>query len=260
MKPYIGITDFTNYSQVEAMLEVFEKHKAPEQERVLHIGVMMSYKTLNDLPSRWSDVFPPKESIRNIFSSDEVYNCLHYADYDNHPELANSLVKAIGYGGVGLDALQLDMVWPSAHDIRKAVHISRKKIEVILQVSARAMDMVGDDPNSLILRLVDYEGIVDRVLLDMSGGKGIALDSNYLLGYAKRITKALPEMGIVFAGGLGPNTIHLAEPILREFPDASLDAQSKLRPSGSAKDSIDWDMAGQYLIEALALTNKYQRR
>ncbi|MFA5934800.1 MAG: hypothetical protein WC827_02885 [Candidatus Paceibacterota bacterium] len=40
---------------------------------------------------------------------------------------------------------------------------------------------------------------------------------------------------------------------LNEFPDVSIDAEGKLRPSGSALDPVDWDMAEKYIIEALKL-------
>ena len=59
--------------------------------------------------------------------------------------------------------------------------------------------------------------------------------------------------GIVAAGGLGPESVGLVEPLYREFPDLSIDAQGKLRPSGSALHPIDWDMAETYLVKALQL-------
>ena len=49
--PYVGITDFTNYGQVQHMLEVFQSNLKREQDRRLHIGVMMSRKTLNGIAS-----------------------------------------------------------------------------------------------------------------------------------------------------------------------------------------------------------------
>jgi hypothetical protein len=60
-------------------------------------------------------------------------------------------------------------------------------------------------------------------------------------------------MGLVVAGGLGPDSIDMVKPLVKVFPDISIDAQGKLRPSGSALDPIDWDMAGTYLARALEL-------
>ena len=58
---------------------------------------------------------------------------------------------------------------------------------------------------------------------------------------------------IVAAGGLGPETMHLVDPIVKEFPDVSIDAQGRLRPSESALDPVDWNTAGAYIIKALEL-------
>lgn len=79
------------------------------------------------------------------------------------------------------------------------------------------------------------------------------MDAKGLLPFARAVKRRFPQFGLVAAGGLGPDTMHLVEPLIKEFPDLSIDAQGKLRPSGSALDPIDWYMAGQYLIKALEM-------
>ncbi len=251
MNPYIGITDFTDFGQVQEMLNVFVAHRRQESRRMLHVGVMMSYKTLHDIPSKWQNTFPPKEQIANIFSSDEVYNCLHYADYDDNPDLWKSLATAISYGGIGIHALQLDMIWPDPCEIAHGVCASRKQVEVILQIGKNALEEVDSDPQRVIERLGDYEGVIHRVLLDKSMGRGLGMDAISLIPFAQAIRNRFPNLGLVAAGGLGPDSIGLVEPLVKEFPDLSIDAQGKLRPSGNALDPIDWDMAGAYLVKAL---------
>lgn len=253
MHPYVGITDFTAPWQVRAMLEVFNTHRFPGSQRQLHVGVMMSYKTLHGIPSKWKDAFPPKESIVRILSSDLVYNCLHYADYENNPELRKSLSKAIWYGGPELSAIQLDMIWPSSREIVRAVRAHHKDFEVILQVGRGALEAVGNDPRGLVEKLRGYDGVIHRVLLDKSGGEGRGMDAAELLPFARAIREHFPKTGLVVAGGLGPYTMYLAEPIVREFPDVSIDAQARLRPSRNALDPVDWHMAGGYLATALEL-------
>ena len=255
--PYVGITDFLKFKQVEAMLKVLKKHRRLGSKRKLHVGVMMSYKTLHDIPSRWSQVFPPKETIRDIFASGfqsvDVYHCLHYADYDRNHGLWKSLSRAISYGGIGIHALQLDMPWPDPAQIASGVHASRKQIEVILQVGKDAIEEAGNDPEMVTQRLEDYEGVIHRVLLDKSMGKGVGMDASALLPFASAIRTRFPNLGLVVAGGLGPETMHLVEPLVEKFPDVSIDAQGRLRASGSALDPIDWDIARRYLTKALAV-------
>ncbi|OGH86579.1 MAG: hypothetical protein A2493_02625 [Candidatus Magasanikbacteria bacterium RIFOXYC12_FULL_33_11] len=232
------------------MFQVFEDHRPQGSNRVLHVGVMMSYKTLHDIPSRWNNVFPPKDQIAEIFSSDKVYNCLHYADYDTHPDLWKSLATAIFYGGIAINAIQLDMIWPDPREIEKGVRASRKPIEVILQIGKNALEEVDNDPQKVVDRLSSYKGVIHRVLLDKSMGRGLGMNATSLIPYARAIRDSFPMLGIGAAGGLGPETTQLVEPLVNLFPDLSIDAQGQLRHSGNALDPIDWSMAGNYLVKA----------
>lgn len=250
--PYIGITDFMNKEQVQKMLEVFNAHKPKEKEILLHVGVMMSYKTLNGIPTKWENAFPKKETITDIFFSDDIYSCLHYVDYDQDDNLPKSLCDAIYCCGFP-HALQLDMIWPAAEQVANGVHMSRKNLEVILQIGKNALEQVNNDPILLIEKLNEYDGIIQRVLLDKSMGKGIGMNTDELFPFVKAIKENFSEMGIAVAGGLGPDSINLVEPLIKEFSDLSIDAQGKLRPSGNALDPIDWNMAEKYLIKALEL-------
>lgn len=254
MNPYIGITDFMNFGQVQDMLKVFAAHLPKGSSRRLHVGVMMSRKTLRGIPTRWQNVFPPNEKIAEIFSATNAYNCLHYADSDHDPELGKNLTQAVVfYGGVLIHALQLDLTWPDPVQVACGVNDTCKNIEVILQIGRRAFDQVGNDPQILVQKLAGYEGIINRVLLDKSMGQGLGMDAISLIPFAQAIREAFPTLGIGAAGGLGPETIRLVEPLARSFPDLSIDAQGRLRPSGNALDPIDWNMAGNYLIKAIQL-------
>ncbi len=254
MNPYIGITDFTSFEQVARMLEVFRRHKSLGSKRVLHVGVMMSFKTLNDIETKWSTVFPPKETIADIFrqDDDDVYYCLHYADYNNRIKITD-LARGLEYAGPFVHAVQLDMTWPDPGVVTSSVSTLRKDIEVILQVGKKSFDECGGDPAKVVQRLEDYNGIIHRVLLDKSVGRGIGMDASALIPFARAIKDRFPDLGLVAAGGLGPDSVGLVEPLVKVFPDISIDAQGKLRPSGSAFDPIDWDMASVYLVKALEI-------
>jgi hypothetical protein len=254
MNPYIGITDFTNFGQVQEMVRVFGTHLPQGSDRVLHVGVMMSYKTLNGIETKWSKAFPPKEIIADIFrpNDNDVYYCLHYADYD-HDTKFTDLARGLGYAGPFVNAVQFDMPWPDPGVVASGVHASRKQIEVILQVGRNAIEEANNDPADVVRRPEDYEGVIHRVLLDKSMGRGLSMDAVGLIPFARAIKDRFPNLGLVAAGGLGPDSINLVEPLAKEFPDLSIDAQGRLRPSGSALDPIDWDMAGEYLVKALQL-------
>ncbi len=127
------------------------------------------------------------------------------------------------------------------------------RLEIILQIGKDAIEQSGNDPREIVARLRDYRGVVHYVLLDKSMGRGQGMDAGGLIPFVQAIKNAFPDLGIVVAGGLGPESIALVEPLAKMFPDISIDAQGKLRPSGSALDPIDWDMAATYLTKALDL-------
>ncbi len=276
--PYIGITDFTSFEQVQRMLSVFKANKRSIADRRwpihsdmvpwnrrLHVGVMMSYKTLHGLPTKWAASFPPKEKIAEIFGSTETFNCLHYADYENRPDFADSLALAMSFCGPNLHAIQLDMVWPDFTQLGKGYYsgcrslgLNPLKVDVILQINSVAMaacvstSKFNTDLDILINRMRHYEDRVHRVLIDKSMGKGIGMNAEELRplvgGFAEDC-----RFIIGVAGGLGPHTMHLVEPLVPHFPYISIDAQGQLRSSGNALDPIEWDRAEQYLIKALEL-------
>ncbi len=261
MHPYIGITDFENREQVVRMRNLLMELSAstPGTSRDLMVGVMMSYKTLKGQKSKWTNVWPPKQEVGYIFTSDShLLNTLHYADYNNFTT-SEDLLTALTFANShnGLDAVQLDMQWPDPRVILGATHRFRithnKQLPVILQVGRGAINTWGGDRKKVISKIGSYHDTINGVLLDMSGGKGIPLDTNLLIEYLSEIKNKYPNLLLAVAGGLGPDTMDLIKPIISEFPNISFDAQSKLRRTGKAWDPIDWDLAEKYIRESFAL-------
>ncbi|MFO0743722.1 MAG: hypothetical protein U0469_01575 [Candidatus Paceibacterota bacterium] len=238
--------------EVLKMAEIFLKNKQSGSKRKLHVGVMMNYKTLNGIPSKWENAFPKKEEVSSIFlGHPSIFNVLHYADYEGVDVLEN-LFKATDYAGNHLNGLQLDMIWPEV-DVLKEYRKKYPLIKIILQGNTEAFKLVGNDIDVFVQRVKEYKYSVDYILLDKSMGRGLNMDAQDLIPIAKSIHENISYIGIVVAGGLGPNTLNLVEPLAKEFPKISIDAQGKLRPSGNALDPIDWNMAGDYLAKALKL-------
>lgn len=254
MFPYIGICDYMTSQQSLRSANLFQTLCTTRglTNRKLMIGTMMSFKTLNGEPSKWSVAWAKNEYVAKIFiDHPSVFNTLHYADYNCNTSTSH-LIEAAEWGGPNLHALQLDMVWPPDVIIRG---LKRKfpNLKIILQVNTNAMAQMQDSPLLVSQQLQKYGEGVDYALLDKSHGRGVGMDATVLLEFVRVISDNLPNISIAVAGGLGPNTMHLAEPIVKEFPNVSIDAQGKLRPSGSAMDPIDWNMADKYLEHAVKL-------
>jgi len=256
--PFISITDFTSYLQVQKMLLIAKKHnrtRSAEGIRKLGVGVMMSHKTLHGIPTKWAAVFPEKEKIANIFLDHSLaFNVIHYADYQGIDVLA-SLIEVAKWGGGNLNALQLDMTWPDPSVVIKFREIF-PNIQIVLQIGAKAFEVIENNPSRLVWQLEVYKNAIDYVLLDRSMGKGKTLNANDLLYFLDVISAKLPDLGLVVAGGLGPTTLGLLDPIIEKYPWVSTDAQGKLRPSGSNIDPIDWDFAKEYLEKSFVKFSK----
>lgn len=262
--PFISITDFRHPREVLMMLTVMEISRQKHVEHQLGVGCMMSYKTLRGFPNKWTDAFPKMNEYPKIFlDRTGLFNVLHYADY-NRDSCARDYVDAVLLCGPNLHAIQFDMIWPDPAHLEylvyRGTHV-RKTLKVILQVGSKAMAEVGDDPVRVCEKLSWYyhSDCIDYVLLDKSMGTGVGMDAALLLTYIYEIKKRLPDLGIVVAGGLGPTTMHLAKPIIQEFPDVSIDAQGQMRTSASALHPIEWDRASEYVRQANILFAKYKK-
>ena len=252
MRPYIGICDFTHPKQSEEMASLIPPHFSHD----LMVGLMMSHKTLTGLPTKWADVFPKKEAIKDIFiNHPRVLNTIHYADYEvgdkRDTALAQTLEAVVHYGGKHLHAIQLDMIWPDPTELlafRRQHHLP-----IVLQVGADAMQLEGDDPLRVCERIKTYEDSIDCVLFDKSMGKGKGMDAALLTTYVRALSTACPSMRPAVGGGLGPQTMYLVPSLVGFFPDISIDAQGQLRPDGRLETPIDWVRASSYLKQAIAL-------
>ena len=248
-RPYIGITGFRTPDQVEQLFKVFKALKPLQSDRLFHVGVMTSRKMLRGLQTEFADAFPAVAEIAPIFRSDLTYNCLHYTDRGFDPDLCRNLCDAMQAGGMGLDALQLDLTWPNPGDVANALHISRKIPDVILQVGNAAFERIADNPDLLVERLFEYKTFIHRVLLDKSMGKGKTMDPEFLKPFLRAIRKAYPHLLLVVAGGLGTDTAYLIEQFVEEFPEISFDVEAGVRKSRSNMDPIDLNLCSRYLAE-----------
>ncbi len=249
-KPYIGITDFTDVKEVQMMKNLLTE-LAPEGGRNLMVGIMMDYKTQHGLPSKWANAWPRPYERPKIFSETEgVLNTLHYADFGGYSGY-NDYMNAILTCGDHLHALQFDVPWPSVSAVL-GIKEKYSHLQIILQIGKHALEELSNkNPKKVVLRMREYKDTIDFALLDLSLGKGLPLESEVIIPYLEEIQLTFPNIGLAVAGGLGPDTMYLLEPIVEQFPDISIDAQGRLRDSGNSLDPINWNRAEVYMREAV---------
>lgn len=259
MFSYIGICDSLNGEESLRSAQLFQRlcDDYGVTDCKLMIGAMMSFKSLNGIPSRGARVFPKKEEVSGIFVDHPLAFCtLHYADYDFNTSLVH-LIEVGEWAGPFCHAIQLDMIWPP-DVILKGFRRRFPNMQIVLQINRPAFKEVRNNPETLVEQLQLYRGLVDYVLLDKSHGTGQSMKANELLPFALAVAEHLPWLGIGAAGGLGPGSVGLIEPLVEAIPTISWDAQGKLRRSGNADDPIDGSMSDQYLLESVQLRSKYK--
>ncbi len=291
--PYIGITGFTEHAQVRRMQAAFVAAGGPGLGFRLGVGVMTGRRLRTGEWTSFRAVWPNPTAIPKIFAplpgerSDDParpFRVLHYVDYDNdgvaRRDLVRHLTGAIRDASPGIDALQLDMVWPDP-EVLAEVRKAHPEVPLILHVSRLAMERLrvredmaecGDDLARLLHALDQYQPIPSNlaaVLLDRGECRNRPLDDYALADEARFLREHVPELGIVVGGALGPDTIEILNPFFRRHPGLqvaserplhfSIDSQRDLHIKRDLLFPIDWDRAAAYLRRAVGHFHLYRR-
>ena len=241
--PYIGITGFMTRYEVLSVLSSYPLH-AP---RKVMIGVLASLKSLRGEINKRPMRYPKAEEIKNIFIEHPLaLNLIHY-NTKEPDTLLSQLLKMTEFGGPNFHGFQLNMAWP----VLKTLKLYKKQHpekQIVLQVGHKAMELVMKSPSILANHVERYEGFVDYVLLDPSGGLGKPFDVEEMRKYLEAISSRNLEIGLVVAGGLSPTTLDTIEPLIKT--NISSDAEGRLR---NKDDSLDLIVAIQYLLKSLQM-------
>lgn len=76
-KPYIGVTGFMQPKEIEALQKLF----GPNDSHQLMVGILVSHKTWNGIPSKYPNLFPPRERLQELVAEvDETraFALIHY--------------------------------------------------------------------------------------------------------------------------------------------------------------------------------------
>ncbi|MDO8600141.1 MAG: hypothetical protein Q7R73_00790 [bacterium] len=230
MHPYIGVTGFTKLEEVAAALEVFPHNHS----RKLMIGGLASWKSLRGIPLKpiRQKRFPAPELFNSIFPNDtRAVNLIHYSMGERKNDdgaLLADMLKIHELAGPNFQGFQLNIAWPEIDQIAEYRMVMGFDYRIVLQISHEAIEAAGGTPKGVTDMLSYYPGFIDDILIDASGGLGKELDTERAREFLSKINMRL-DIGLGTAGGLGPDSLHLIEPLLEEFPDLNIDAEGKLR-------------------------------
>lgn len=248
-KSYVGVTGFMSPKEVTETLKDIDLKKA---DRLLMIGVLASSKTIQGISNKWPNRYPPLGEIKNIFQENE--NCLNLVHYNTkQPEdLLAQLVQITDEVGPVLHGFQLNIAWPDPKTLEKYHNLCPGKT-IVLQIGGHAFEIVENESTYLARKVKDYLGLIDYVLLDPSGGLGQPFNPVSIKNYLYELQKYENGLGVGTAGGLSPTTLHLLEPLIKDYPDISIDAEGRLR---TKEDQLDVVITREYIQKSLNMFEK----
>lgn len=241
--PYIGVTGFTEFGQQAVPLSHMKG-----SARLLMVGVLASLKTLRREAGRNHDRFPPLEDIASIFYNDpRALNLIHYNTSEPN-SLAGQIAVLRGWVGEHCDGIQLNVRWPQLKELAE-IRQQWPAARIVLQCGSGALGGVDYRPDEFRHKLTFYaqDHLIDDVLIDPSGGRGNPLDMRLVEPLVRTLYEGHFPIGIGLAGGLSAATLDVIEPLIRDFPDLSIDAEGGLR---TPDDALDQDEVEQYLESA----------
>jgi len=229
-KPYIGVTGFTQNSDVLQCLDVVPDNS----ERLFMVGVLLSSKTINGGVNKYPVRYPHYKNIKNIFINDpRCLNMIHYVT-DDKSTLAKQLLDAAEIGGEHCHGFQLNVVWPDIPTLEE-VKKELPNHKFVIQCSGSAMRRFETAEGSTVPDLLhtvvkEYQkaGVIDYLLIDPSGGRGKSFNA---INTIKSLKPHLLQesYGIGVAGGLKLDTVSRLIPVLAKVPYLFWDAEGGLR-------------------------------
>ena len=244
-KPYIGITGFMSSDDALHMLDVVPTHS----NRLIMVGVLASLKTMRGIQNKWPNRYPAMDKIARIFPKHPgALNLIHYNTKEKET-LGEQLVAMTEFGGANMHGFQLNIAWP-ALDVLAEYKKAYPAKQIVLQVGGHAFEMVNNSPEQLAEQVAEYDEVAEYVLLDPSGGYGKPFNSERAREYLLALREKNLRIGLGVAGGLSPTTLNLVEPLVREFPDLSIDAESRLR---TPEDRLDVNLGRAYIQKASSM-------
>ncbi len=223
MNQYIGVTGFTKPEQILSALQ-----SVPHGHRCkLMVGILVSAQSLRRIPMKnpkWAKRYPSPEHIEKLCLSDErVLNLVHYTGRGHPGSLVGDMVTIHQLAGRNLHGFQLNMAWPDVRHIDDYRLATRYESGLVLQLSKRAIEKVGDSAREALKRLYFYRHSIDAVLYDPSGGEGEAFDPVKAWEFIPTLVNAGWDVGL--AGGIGPDSMRTVEPFAAKYPHLNIDME-----------------------------------
>ncbi len=250
--PYIGITGISTNQQFWAVAKAHRNRRYP----YLMEGLLVSHKSLRGEPAKFPERYPRNEELCTVFAlCSNTINLVHFNT--NEPgKLLDQMLEVDELVGPYCNGFQLNIAWPDPATLER--YLSRRirtpwrgKPVIVLQCGRAALEEYDRNPKKIAQVVAgNYEGLVDYVLIDSSGGKGEEFNTAFANECLSELFANCPSIGPGIAGGLSADNIQKQlGPLFKELPEPfSIDAEGRLRDE---RDWLDLEKCGAYIKEAM---------
>lgn len=236
-KPYIGVTGIAAEPDARTVAEIFQQYLNNHDTHEGMAGFLISQNILNKGTEH------PKLKLLPVLlqtTGKTGQNCIHYIPYDSTSlgQQVNELFSINEIYNRKLSrTIQLNMrrsdPWPSTNALDK-MKDKFPDLNVILQLNAQILD--HESQPDIANQLKERKELIDYVLIDPSGGKGIAIDPSTVVRFYRISRHVLPDKPVIFAGGFDNNNVVKLLQILNNLLRTNkfgIDAQSGLRQNNN---------------------------
>lgn len=264
-RPYIGITGFTLVEEIRAVRKAFFELLAKLRDKnflnndivepQLMVGILTNPKTFNGMAHKFPGRYPKLDQLRTLFKVANACNtlvlCHHCFSGDPSQNIIEDSERIMNVTGNTTHGFQLNVCWPDSIQVMELRRL-HPKMHIILQIGGKALSKFAKltstyDPNTLLKRVREYEGSINSILLDPSGGFGQLLKKERLTLLVKTLMQ-IENLGIGVAGGLCAETMGVVAPMAAICPYLSIDAEGRLR--NPKDDSLELEKTKAYLTSA----------
>lgn len=255
-KPYVGITGPITKKEVASCINGFaEAGYSIESPHIPMRGYLASYKTLNKKPTS-NRRYPSIADLPGLLkhADNKVLTMIHYnsREMSTLADQVKQIFEEI-YHDMLCRSIQLNIIWPDINQV-KLIKQQFPELQIVFQASH---NVIKDKTPKKIVQLINrYGNMLDYVLIDPSGGRGVEFKVEHSLSVYNEIREKLPKITVGFAGGLtGKNVDEQISKIISrtEHTDFCIDAEGGLRDKLSDKygdDLLNLEKVRSYLQSA----------
>ena len=204
-KPYVGITGPVTEQEVNYIVTQFAScGYSMSSNHLPMLGFLVSQKTLNEEHVN-NRRYPEFKYLRKLIerTENEVLPMIHY----NSREMStlSEQLKRVFDGIYDIcKAVQLNIIFP---DIKQIAKIKKElpDLQIVFQASKSVIG--SKSSKELSEKVFEYGDLIDYVLIDPSGGKGIEINLEHYIDFYNEISSNA-NLTVGFAGGFtGENVV-----------------------------------------------------